>query len=48
MAAVAALVLLGGLGYVLFRHVQPLLAGSGCEVDLAGTMPLVARHGLAF
>ena len=36
MAAAAALVLLGGVGYVVFRHVQPLLAGSGCEVRTHG------------
>ncbi len=28
----AALVLIGGAGYIAFRHVAPLLTGSGCEV----------------
>jgi hypothetical protein len=32
----AALVILAGIGYVVFRHVQPLLAGSGCEVRTHG------------
>ena len=36
VAAIAALVALGAVGYVAFRHVQPLLAGSGCEVHAHG------------
>jgi hypothetical protein len=36
VVAVAALVALGAVGYVAFRHVQPLLAGSGCEVRTHG------------
>jgi hypothetical protein len=36
VAAAAALVLLGTVSYVVFRHVQPLLRGSGCEVRAHG------------
>jgi hypothetical protein len=32
----AALVVLAGVGYIAFRHVTPLLAGSGCEVRSNG------------